>query len=112
MNYDFFRTEIKVNDKISDCLLFSTRHNNELKKKYRELGYTVFDIRHSDEDFDEPISIENAVVVNFWGYIAIRDKEVIQAIDKIIKENGFFEIYEDMFRSEIFAEAYEIPEAF
>ena len=35
--------------------------------------YVYFQIRHSDNDWDDPITIENHVMVNYWGTIGIKN---------------------------------------
>ena len=36
-------------------------------------GYWFYGIRHADEDWDEPMTIERAVLVNRWGVIGFRE---------------------------------------
>lgn len=44
----------------------------ELPKTY-PLGYKFYGIRHTDDDLDEPATIEPFVVVNRWGVIGFKE---------------------------------------
>lgn len=45
------------------------------------LGYKFYGIRHTDDDFDEPATIEPFVVCNRWGVIGFRELLNLPALE-------------------------------
>jgi hypothetical protein len=90
--YDFFITALKIRRKTVPCLLFECRHDNQLKQKCAQLGYTVYEIRHGDNNWADPATIERRVYANFWGYIALNDADAICLLEKKINKDGFFQV--------------------
>lgn len=91
-SYDCYNANILLKDKEIQCIAFETRHNKYLKQKLCELGYTMFDVRHSDNDFSKPVSLEKNVTVNFWGYLAVNKNVVVNEIAKNIEQYGLFKL--------------------
>lgn len=52
----------------------------ELPKTY-PLGYRFYGIRHTDDDWDDPATIEPSVVVNRWGVIGFKEPPILHAIN-------------------------------
>ncbi|MCI8868784.1 MAG: hypothetical protein HFE61_11825, partial [Anaerotignum sp.] len=59
MKTDFCRAVLHTKSREIDCLLFETRHDRNLKEECQRLGYAVFELRHSSEDWGTPCCIEN-----------------------------------------------------
>ena len=84
--YNYSLAELRLGETIIPCLIFTEREKG-LWNCLVENGYKVFFIRHSDEDWGEPATVENYVIVNFYGYIATKDENGIKAIETYIPPN-------------------------
>lgn len=62
-------TKLKFRD--STIIFTSKRHRTSEHTKH---GLRHYEIRHSDEDWGEPVSVEDGVFVNFFGTILSKDK--------------------------------------
>lgn len=51
-----------------ECFITDVRIKDSEKIK----GFNYYGIRHSDEDWSEPVTIERAVIVNNWGTLATK----------------------------------------
>lgn len=68
-----------------DCLLF---YDERISTEHAPQGYPhVFQIRHDEDDWTVPITLERQVVVNFFGTVFMRDPVQIDA-------DGYVEIEE------------------
>ena len=92
MKYDFCGAVLHTKSREIDCLLFETNHDRKWKEECRQLGYTVFELRHSSEDWSVPCCIENKVVVDFWGYMAVGNQDDAQFLSKWLAKDGYINI--------------------
>lgn len=92
MKYDFCGAVLHTKSREIDCLLFETNHDRKWKEECRQLGYTVFELRHSSEDWSVPCCIENKVVVDFWGYMAVGNQDDAQFLSEWIAKDGYINI--------------------
>jgi len=99
-NYDYALAELIIRDAKINCLIFENR-NNMLKDDLIHAGYKVLYIRHSDEDWGEPVTIENFVCVNFYAYLAIKQPSSIELIESMIPQ-GDQKAYINLDGEEIF----------
>jgi hypothetical protein len=53
-------------------------------------GYKVYGIRHADDDWDMPITVENFVCCNRWGRLGVREP-----MDLGIPDGGYLELNDD-----------------
>lgn len=90
--HDFYTTKLKIKGLEAPCLLLESRHDKSLKQECLDLGYTVFEIRHPDDNWADPRTIEETVLVNFWGYIALKDERVIELLNKKLAKDNFFQV--------------------
>jgi len=58
----------KVKFRGMGCLVFEGRPESE-NVRYPSKGYYYYPMRHGESDWACPISIEEYVLVNFWGVI-------------------------------------------
>jgi len=84
--YNYSLAELRLGETIIPCLIFTEREKG-LLERLAESGYKVFFIRHSDEDWGEPVTIENYVRVNFYGFLAIKDENGVKTIEKLVPPN-------------------------
>lgn len=70
------------------CLVFETCRNHDLVSALETKGYRVYYLRHDDNDWSHPITLEESVSVNFFGYMAVN------------------QIDADVFAKELFAKGY------
>ena len=109
MKTDFCRSVLHTKSREIDCLLFETRHDRNLKEECQRLGYAVFELRHSSEDWSVPCCIENNVVVDFWGYMAVGNQDDAQFLSEWIAEDGYIGINSSMFSNRIYGGEQELP---
>ncbi len=53
-------------------------------------GYRVYEIRHADEDWDMPVTVENFVCCNRWGRLGVREP-----MDLGIPEGGYLSLTDE-----------------
>lgn len=53
-----------------ECFICDER----VKNQNRNNNYNYYELRHGDEDFSLPETIENKVIVNFWGTLATKEE--------------------------------------
>jgi hypothetical protein len=58
--------------------------NRRVSAEDRHPDFQYYEIRHADDDWDMPISIENNVMVNFWGTIITDEKLDLQNGVKVL----------------------------
>ena len=109
MKYDFCGAVLHTKSREIDCLLFETNHDRKWKDDCNRLGYTVFELRHSSEDWSVPCCIENNVVVDFWGYMAVGNQDDAQFMSEWIAEDGYIGINSSMFSNGIYGGEQELP---
>lgn len=109
MKYDFCGAVLHTKSREIDCLLFETRHDRKWKEDCKRLGYAVFELRHSSEDWSVPCCIENKVVVDFWGYMAVGNQDDAQFLSEWIAEDGYIGVNSSMFSGGIYGGEQEIP---
>ena len=109
MKYDFCGAVLHTKSREIDCLLFETNHDRNLKEECQRLGYAVFELRHSSEDWSVPCCIENNVVVDFWGYMAVGNQDDAQFLSEWIAEDGYIGINSSMFSNRIYGGEQELP---
>ena len=109
MKTDFCRSVLHTKSREIDCLLFETRHDRNLKEECQRLGYAVFELRHSSEDWGTPCCIENRVIVDFWGYMAVGNQDDAQFLSEWIAEDGYIGINSSMFSNRIYGGEQELP---
>ncbi len=109
MKYDFCGAVLHTKSREIDCLLFETNHDRKWKDDCNRLGYTVFELRHSSEDWSVPCCIENKVVVDFWGYMAVGNQDDAQFLSEWIAEDGYIGTSSSMFSGFPFCGNQEIP---
>ncbi len=109
MKYDFCGAVLHTKSREIDCLLFETNHDRKWKDDCNRLGYTVFELRHSSEDWSVPCCIENNVVVDFWGYMAVGNQDDAQFLSEWIAEDGYIGINSSMFSNRIYGGEQELP---
>lgn len=59
-------------DKI--CYIYDSR----IKEKDRNKDFNYYELRHDDNDFGVPVTVENNVLINFWGTLATKDTIVLE----------------------------------
>lgn len=64
--------------------------DKRIKKIEEREGLNYYHIRHSDEDWGEPYSIEQRVLVNHFGSVVTKDN-----LDEFISENDYMELSDE-----------------
>ena len=104
--YHFSYAKLNLEGVLVDCLVFKGRQKDLLSELIKS-GYRVFYLRHSDNDWSEPMTIENFVQVNFYGYLAVKDSTGIKAIEKLLppnNNNACIDLSDDDIRLDIIVE--------
>ena len=80
-----------------------------LKRTTTGNGKMTVTVWHSSEDWSVPCCIENNVVVDFWGYMAVGNQDDAQFLSEWIAEDGYIGINSSMFSGFPFCGNQEIP---
>ncbi len=109
MKFIFCETALRIKGRKIDCLMFETNHDRALKEECQKLGYTVFELRHSSEDWGFPCNIEDRVIVDFWGYMAVGNPDDAQFLSEWIAKDSYIGVTADMFSGWPFRASDELP---
>ncbi|GEM_PF-5093380 len=90
MKLDFYKTTLLVDGRKIDSLFFETAHSKALKEELQGLGYTVFEVRDDGGEWCCPCTLEDKVVVDFWGYAAVGDENGACFLSEWIASEEFF----------------------
>ncbi len=57
-----------------ECMLFEGKRFYQIRTDDRARGYSyVYELRHADDDFTKPVTVERRVRVNFFGTILAQE---------------------------------------
>ena len=90
MKHDFYRTTLLIDGRKIDSLFFETAHDKALKEELEKLGYTVFEIRDDGGEWCSPCTLEEKVLVDFWGYAAVGNEDGARFLSEWIMKEEFF----------------------
>lgn len=89
MRYDANQVRyMKVRVKGTDALFCEVR----IEKETIPEGLHMYQVRHDEEDWTEPVQIKNYILVNFLGTLVTKEPLLTQEEPTIYLEEGDFEM--------------------
>lgn len=92
--YHFVNSELNIKGKKFRCLVCEGHHGftAPFVKDAKAIGYTVFDLRHNDNDMAHAATIETNVVVNYFGSMAVKDVDAVKLLTDHIGKKGYYRV--------------------
>ena len=85
-NQEYIKAVLKRLGKGKKALYLLAESEEELEK----LGYTVFEIRDDGGEWCSPCTLEEKVLVDFWGYAAVGNEDGARFLSEWIMKEEFF----------------------
>lgn len=71
------------------------RISKEERTQHQSDNHHIYAMRHSEDDWSLPVTIERGVMVNYWGYMITKEPLELTDSNSLGSDPSFIELTED-----------------